>query len=91
MVDKILVLGSNPQGTERIRIDREIREIQDLLTTINQRGRLLLESELALEQFDLNGQKWQQHLCSIKESPSLESMVWASWVLALALAKQNNS
>ena len=41
-----------------------------------------------LEQFNLNAPKWQQHLCLIKESSSLESMVWASWVLALALAKQ---
>ncbi len=41
-----------------------------------------------LEQFDQNDNWWQQHLSSIRESSSLESMVWASWLLALALAKQ---
>ena len=40
------------------------------------------------ELFDLNEPKFQKQLCSIQESSSLESMVWSSWVLALALAKQ---
>ncbi len=41
-----------------------------------------------LEQIDQNDHWWQQHLSSIRESSSLESMVWASWLLGLALAKQ---
>ena len=41
-----------------------------------------------LEQFDQNEHWWQQHLSSIRESSSLESIVWASWLMALELAKQ---
>ena len=41
-----------------------------------------------LKQFDQDDYWWQQHLSEIRESSSLESMVWASWLLALALARQ---
>ncbi len=41
-----------------------------------------------LKQFDPDDHWWKQHLSSIRESSSLESMVWASWLLALGLAKQ---
>lgn len=41
-----------------------------------------------LKELDLDDHCWQQHLCSIRETSSLESMVWASWLLALALAKK---
>jgi hypothetical protein len=41
-----------------------------------------------LEKFEQNDHLWQQHLSEIRKSSSLESMVWASWLMALALAKQ---
>jgi hypothetical protein len=49
-----------------------------------------LEERIAhlLEQFDQNTQKFQQQLNSLKQASSLEAIVWASWLMALELAKQ---
>ncbi len=51
MTPKILVLASNPQGTERIRIDQEIKKIKDLLR--NASTKYLLETELAVRKDEL--------------------------------------
>lgn len=40
------------------------------------------------EQFDQNPEKFQQQLNSLKQASSLEGIVWASWLMALELAKQ---
>ncbi len=53
MTAKILIVASNPQGTERIRIDQEIKKIKDLLRSVSQRGQYLLEPELAVRKNEL--------------------------------------
>ena len=40
------------------------------------------------EKLNLNDPSWQKHFSQITESSSLESIVWASWLLGLAIAKQ---
>ena len=41
-----------------------------------------------LEQLDPNHSRWQLYLDAVRESESLVSMVWAAWLLGLALANQ---
>ncbi|MGK7894609.1 MAG: CHAT domain-containing protein [Xenococcus sp. (in: cyanobacteria)] len=53
MTAKILIIASNPQDTERIRIDKEIKKIKDLLRTVSQRGKYSLEPELAVRKEEL--------------------------------------
>jgi hypothetical protein len=39
MIQKVLFLSSNPVGTDRLRLDKEVREITQGLKRSNQRSR----------------------------------------------------
>jgi hypothetical protein len=53
MTTKILVLASNPQGTGQLRLDREIRTIEDTLERAENRDKFALRSKVAVRVGDL--------------------------------------
>ncbi|MDJ0692138.1 MAG: CHAT domain-containing protein [Xenococcaceae cyanobacterium MO_188.B32] len=53
MTTKILVLESNPQGTEQLRLNAEIREIEDALERGKNREQFILRSKVAVRVEDL--------------------------------------
>ena len=53
MKTKILVLASNPQGTDKLRLDKEIAEIEDILERSQRRDRFTVKSKLAVRVRDL--------------------------------------
>ena len=53
MTTKILVLASNPQGTEQLRLNPEIREIEEALERGNNREQFVLRSKVAVRIKDL--------------------------------------
>ncbi len=50
---KILVLASNPQGTDQLRLDKEIRAIQDAFTTGEKREKFTVIPRVAVKISDL--------------------------------------
>jgi hypothetical protein len=52
---KILFLSANPRSTKRLRLDEEVRAIQDKLNAAELRDHFLLEQEWALRVGDLQG------------------------------------
>ncbi len=50
---KVLVLASNPKGTEQLRLDREIRAIEDVIRSAEKRERFKIVSRLAVKISDL--------------------------------------
>lgn len=52
-VKKILILSANPQDTSRLRIDEEIREIEEGLLRSKQRDEFIIQSKLAVRLRDL--------------------------------------
>ncbi len=64
MKTKILVLASNPQGTDKLRLDKEIAEIEDILERSHKREEFDLKAKLAVRVRDL-----QESI--IKERPRL--------------------
>ncbi|MDJ0714806.1 MAG: CHAT domain-containing protein [Prochloraceae cyanobacterium] len=50
---KILVLASNPQGTEQLRLDKEIRAIEDAFRSGEKRDRFTVVSKVAVKISDL--------------------------------------
>ncbi|MEM9275744.1 MAG: CHAT domain-containing protein [Cyanobacteria bacterium P01_F01_bin.143] len=50
---KILVLASNPQGTDQLRLDQEIRAIEDAFRTGEKRERFRVISKVAVKISDL--------------------------------------
>ena len=53
MKTKILVLASNPEETARLRLDKEIAEIEDILERSKQRDSFTLKAKLAVRVRDL--------------------------------------
>ncbi len=53
MITKILVLESNPQGTEQLRFKPEIREIEEALERGRNREQFVLRSKVAVRVEDL--------------------------------------
>lgn len=53
MVTNILVLASNPQGTQQLRLNPEIKEIEDALDRGQQGDRFDLRSRVAVRVDDL--------------------------------------
>ncbi|WP_088889069.1 CHAT domain-containing protein [Leptolyngbya ohadii] len=51
-ITKILFLASNPQGTDRLRLDEEVREIKEGLARSQDRERFQLETRLAVRAKD---------------------------------------
>ncbi len=52
-MSKILVLASNPQGTDQLRLDREIRAIEDAFRSGEKRDRFTVISRVAVKISDL--------------------------------------
>ena len=55
MTTKLLVLASNPQGTTPLRLNTEIREIEEALEQSQNREQFTLRSQLAVRVEDLEG------------------------------------
>jgi hypothetical protein len=53
MVQKILILAANPQGTKPLRLDEEVREIDDGLQRARQREQFVLEQKWAVRPRDI--------------------------------------
>jgi CHAT domain len=49
----ILILTANPQGTSQLRLDREVRDIEEGLLRAKQRDRFVIESKLAVRTRDI--------------------------------------
>ena len=64
MRTKILVLASNPEDTAKLRLEREVRQIEDILERAQKREKFDLKSKLAVRIEDL-----QESI--IKEKPRI--------------------
>jgi len=52
-IKKILILAANPRSTPRLRLDKEIREIEEGLQRSKNRSRFKIETKLAVRYIDL--------------------------------------
>lgn len=52
-IKKILILAANPEMTDRLRLDKEVREIDECLTLAKHRDRFNIHSRLAVRRRDL--------------------------------------
>jgi AAA-like domain/CHAT domain len=53
MAQTILILTANPQGTSQLRLDREVRDIEEGLQRAKKRDRFVLESKFAVRSRDI--------------------------------------
>jgi CHAT domain-containing protein len=53
MAQTILILTANPKGTSQLRLDREVRDIEEALQRSKKRDRFVLESKFAVRSRDI--------------------------------------
>lgn len=55
-VNKILILAANPQGVNKLRLDEELRDIEEGLLKGKKREQFLIKSALAVRHRDIHRQ-----------------------------------
>lgn len=55
-VNKILILAANPQGVSKLRLDEELRDIEEGLLRAKKREQFLIKSALAVRHRDIHRQ-----------------------------------
>ena len=82
MKTKILILASNPQGTDQLRLSQEIRAIDEALERSRQREKFILRPKLAVRINDLQMQilielvsKLSNCDLSLKKTPQMRSQL----------------